>query len=114
MNGGTVTDRSSLTQNLGTINVNAAYDFSNYIKTSGVLNNNSILTLTGASISGGTFNNAGALNLNGNAAISDTINGGTVNVNADFGGKHALKFQSVRPIRSASHLSIFMSCGSAD
>ena len=82
LNGGTVTDRSSLTQNLGTINVNGAYDFANYVKTAGVLNNNSTLTLYSANISGGTFNNAGTLNLNGNASISDTINGGTVNINA--------------------------------
>lgn len=82
LNGGTVTDRSTLTQNLGTINVNGAYDFANYVKTAGVLNNNSTLTLSNANISGGTFNNAGTLNLNGNAFISDTINGGTVNINA--------------------------------
>ena len=79
--GGALADQSTLTQNLGTVEVSGgSYAFTTYNKTSGTLTNASTLTITNFNQSGGSASNTGNLTIGNSDLYGSLSNTGTLNL----------------------------------
>ena len=97
--GGSITDRSSLTQNSGTINVTSGnYAFSNFVQNNGSLNNSATISFNGADISSnGSISNVGTMSFSGTSDIDKSIIGQGI-LNVTGGNFNAVNIDGARSV----------------